>query len=150
MPHEPDAPDSVFLADFPAESADWRDEKLDEHWQRLLQIRSDVQRALERARAPEGDEEPIIGSSQQAELTVFAEGSTLKLLREYEDRLQTLFIVSDVELVEGQPSGDATVRCEVEASDADKCPRCWNYWVDPKSDDEICARCTEVIEGLDQ
>ena len=142
--------ESIFLSDFPDEAGPWRDDELDERWQRLLEIRQDVQRSLEDARAPEGDDEPIIGSSQEADLVVGATGSTLELLREYEDQLTALFIVSGVEVVEEEPEGDASVTCRVDAAGEDKCPRCWNFWVDPESDAEICSRCQRVVEELDQ
>ncbi len=149
LPTEEGAPESVFLAEFPTEAIDWRDEDLGQSWERLLEIRDEVQKAVEQARAPSGEEDPIIGSSQQAEVQVAAEGATLQMLREYEDRLAALFIVSDAEVVEGEADADSLVSCRVEASQGQKCPRCWNYWVEPGSDDEICSRCGEVVEGLD-
>ena len=142
--------ESVFLADFPDEAAAWNDEELGETWQQLLDIRGEVQQSLEAARAPEGDEEPTIGSSQEADLTVASQGGALELLREYEDQLEALFIVSGVEVVDGEPDEDRRVSCRVKSANAEKCPRCWNYWVEPGSDREICNRCVNVVEGLSE
>lgn len=148
LPHGEEAAESVFLSDFPEEAGQWINEELGDTWQRLLEVRSDVQRALEQARAPADDGEPTIGSSQEAHVVVSAEGKTLDLLREYEGALTALFIVSDADVSEGSVEGDASVQCKVRASSGHKCPRCWNYWVEPDSEDEICARCSDVVEGM--
>ncbi len=150
LPKAEDAPESVFLAEFPSSASDWHDGDLDGRWERLLEIRAEVQKALEEARAPSGGDEPIIGSSQEAEVEVVAEGDTGELLREYEDQLATLFIVSKAEVVEDETDAESAVACRVKTSKKNKCPRCWNYWVDPQSDDEICARCSQVVEGLQE
>ncbi|MFW5966585.1 MAG: isoleucine--tRNA ligase [Persicimonas sp.] len=146
MPHGDDAPDSVFLADFPNAPKEWRDDRVAGRWESLLEVRRVVQRALEQKR--QSDEEAI-GSSQEAHVTVTASGKTFSLLNEAADQLEAFFIVSQVTVEEGDVDGDEPVEVTVEAADGEKCPRCWNYWVEPGSDDEVCARCRQVISELD-
>jgi isoleucyl-tRNA synthetase len=149
LPLRDEDPDSVFLCDFPEGWETWLDEGLAAKWSRLLDARADVQKALEDVRVPRKQKKPgQIGSSQEAFVTVTASGATLELLREYEDDLAMLFIVSDAELVEGDVPDDQTVAAKVVPADGQKCPRCWNYWIESGSDDEVCSRCAEVIEQM--
>jgi isoleucyl-tRNA synthetase len=144
IPTAEDAPDSVFLSDFPDPSDKWRDESLESRWDRLMDVRETVQKALEQRR--QSSDEDSIGSSQEAHVELTAEGRTLELLEEYADDLAELFIVSEVDVREGEADGDIEVA--VSPADGEKCPRCWNYWVDPSSDDELCERCRGVVEAL--
>lgn len=143
------APVSVFLADFPEVPARWRDEELGARWEQLLEVRQAVQRALEEKRAPRKSKKPgQIGSSQEAHVTLRASGKTYALLEEVADDLAELFIVSRAELVEGEVVSGELVDVEVAVAQGDKCPRCWNFWVDPESGAEICSRCEGVVAQL--
>ena len=149
IPTEEKTLESIFLTDFPSEAADWRDDELGAKWEQLLEVRQEVQRAMEKVRAPRGKKkEGHIGSSQQAHVTVVAEGSTLEMLREYEGQLNAPFISSEAEVAEGPVDGEAPVKIKVRPSTGQKCPRCWNYWIEADSDEEICARCATVVQGL--
>ena len=149
IPTEEEALESIFLTDFPSEAANWRDDELGAKWEQLLEVRQEVQRAMEKVRAPRGQKkEGHIGSSQQAHVTVVAEGSTLEMLREYEGQLNALFISSEAEVAEGEVDGEAPVKVKVRPSTGQKCPRCWNYWIEAGSDEEICSRCASVVQGL--
>lgn len=143
LPTRSSAPDSVFLADFPEVPEAWRDEQLDHRWSRLLDIRKEVQKALETKR-----EADVIGDSQEAHVTLTADGPTLELLEEYDDQLVEFFIVSGVDLEDGSVDGEALVDCDVEPAEGEKCPRCWNFWVDPDGDDDVCQRCRQVVEQV--
>jgi len=147
LPAGPDVYESVFLADFPDPPEAWRDESLGARWKHLLEVREDVQRALEAER--QSDDEETVGNSQEARLTLRAEGRTLDLLEHYGDDLVELFIVSAVDVERGDVPDDRTVQTDVGRARGEKCPRCWNYWIEPESDDAICARCREVVDGLD-
>ncbi|MFB6352250.1 MAG: class I tRNA ligase family protein, partial [Bradymonadaceae bacterium] len=146
LPSGADDPDSVFLTDFPEPREEWRDEKLAGRWNRLMDIRGDVQKALEEKR--QSDSEDTIGSSQEAHVTLTASGRTFELLSDYEDDLVELVIVSDVDVEDGEVTGDGSVDVEVTPAAGEKCPRCWNYWVAPDSDFDVCERCREVVESL--
>ena len=66
------------------------------------------------------------------------------------ERLTEYFIVSKVTLQDGEVTGeDVRVDVQVTPSDSGKCPRCWNYWVAPASEDETCPRCTTVVQNLE-
>lgn len=148
LPTGDDGPESIFLADFPDPPQQWRDEELGRRWERLLEVREDVQRALETER--QSDAESAIGSSQEARLTLRADGSIYELLDSYTDDLVELFIVSAVDLERGETPEDRAVAVEVEPAEGEKCPRCWNYWRAPGRDDEICERCRRVVDRIER
>lgn len=148
LPHREGEAASVFLSDFPDadEWGAWRDDELAQTWDDLLAVRDEVQKALEEVRVPRKQKQPgQIGSSQEAIVAVTTQGRTLDLLRRYEDELARLFIVSGVSLAEGAPPEDRLVGVEATPSSNDKCPRCWNYWIESGSDDEVCSRCASVL-----
>ncbi len=63
-----------------------------------------------------------IGSSLEAKVTLSASGGTLELLRAHQNELRYIFIVSQVELLEG---GELSI--SVSRAAGEKCERCWNY-----------------------
>ena len=134
---------SVFLADFPSAPDEWLDEALTLRWQRLWDIRREVTGCLEDARKA-GD----IGHSLDARVTLAAKGDDARLLTGLgTDELATVFIVSQVELVEG---GTREQLVEVSPAAGSKCSRCWNYCetVGTHADHpEACSRCCAVVAG---
>lgn len=139
---------SVHLADFPSDYTSWRSQYLEERWERLLEIRSDVQKALEEVRVPKKEKKPgQIGSSQEAHIVIQASGDTLNLLRDFEEALPQLFIVSSVEVEKGEVPPNAVVGVHVLAADGKRCERCWNYWITSESASKLCDRCASVVES---
>ncbi|HYM00689.1 MAG TPA: isoleucine--tRNA ligase, partial [Blastocatellia bacterium] len=111
--------DSVHLEVFPKPSYEQPDKQLLESWEKLLDVRSAVQKALEERRA-----EKLIGGSLEAKVTINAPAETLALLQKYADDLPALFIVSQVVL---NPSASGNLTVEVAHADGQKCERCWNW-----------------------
>jgi len=155
-------PESVHLMTFPEDRGEWLDEGLEEEWERLLEVRHEVARALELAR-----QRRIIGSSLEARVFIVQapEEQWMPLLRgKGTALLKTLFIVSDVRLEEVPASG-VRVRYEsqdipelvVEVLKADpadgwrKCERCW-VWSESVGQDSdqpaLCERCGAIVRSL--
>jgi isoleucyl-tRNA synthetase len=133
---------SIHLAQFPTAAAAENSEALLASWERLYAIRDDVLRALEEARVAKQ-----IGSSLQAKLTLKASGEALELLRKHESDLRYVFIVSQVELVEGQAGGEVAIT--IAAADGTKCERCWNYSTRVGESEvypTVCERCVAALE----
>lgn len=152
MPHtESDNLYSIMFNDMPAfcDCALLNDEKLDEKYDMLLKIRSDVSKALELARG-----EKIIGHSLNAKVHLIADGKTYDFLKENEQDLVTVFIVSAV-CVEKGTSDDGykaeevdSLSIKVTAAEGEKCERCWMFsdTVGLNADHPtLCARCAEAI-----
>ena len=150
LPKREGAPTSVFLADFPSaeEWGDWQDDELAATWDGLLEVRDEVQRALEAVRVPRKQKQPgQIGSSQEAVVTLRTNGARADLLERYADELGRLFIVSGVDLERGEAAGESGIDVEVVPATAARCERCWNHWIGESATADICDRCDEVLKS---
>jgi len=111
-----------------------------ERWDKLREVRETVNKALETSR-----QKGEIGKSLEAKVVISVkDGGALSLLKQYEKILPEVFIVSQVEVLEGE---DPVVVVPLEGA---KCPRCWNVPVGfvKAGEDELCPRCAEVISKL--
>jgi isoleucyl-tRNA synthetase len=116
---------SVHLIELSELPADWADPALDEKWQVLRQLRTQVTEAIEPLRR-----DKVIGSSLEAEVTVPSDEDPALLAE--------LFITSTVH------KGD---EIKVTKTANHKCGRCWRYMPDVKQDGDLDARCREVVNG---
>jgi isoleucyl-tRNA synthetase len=126
----------------------------EEFWGRVLVIREQVSRQLERLR-----ETARIGSSLDAEVDLYVDAETARLLGALEDELRFVFITSAARVhpLEERPaeafdagSSGMPLWIQVRASGFAKCVRCWHHRADVGSDrahPEICARCVENVAG---
>ena len=129
------------MAEFPSVSGA-RDEKLAARWEKLFPVRDEVLKSLEEARAAK-----LIGSSLEAKVILAATGETLDLLRTYADDLRFIFIVSQVELTEGE-----ALSIKVEKAEGEKCERCWNYSLLVGANvryPAACERCAEALTEIE-
>jgi isoleucyl-tRNA synthetase len=141
-------PESVFLAtwhELPAPPADFS--QID--WPRLIALRSDVSRELERLRVA-GE----IGAPLQAELDVYCQPDQYPRLAALGEELRFLMITSKarVHWAETPPAGAVAADSvpgggtwlAVSRTSAPKCVRCWHHTDDVGSvaaHPELCARC---------
>jgi isoleucyl-tRNA synthetase len=151
MPAHEDLP-SVHLALFPKARPALVNDRLEERWSRLLAVRDDVARELEKLRA-----EKKIGSGLDATVALHAEGDLLELLRAHEALLPEVFIVSEAAVVggacaEAAAGADAPgLGVVARPSHRAKCARCWRLLPSVGQDaehPELCERCATVVRGL--
>ncbi|MCL5040801.1 MAG: isoleucine--tRNA ligase [Firmicutes bacterium] len=152
LPKIPGHPRSVQLTDWPQVKEEYLDEELGSRWGKLLEIRAEVYRVLEKFRA-----EKVIGSSQEAAVELYAGGELGNLLRRYLKDLPTIFITSRVDLygpAAARPEGTEAAQgidglmVRVYRAPGEKCPRCWNYSVDVGKEErfpDLCPRCAQVM-----
>ncbi len=137
---------SVFLADLPAAGATPPDPELTRRWEDLLKIRALVNRELEAARR-----DKIIGAPLDAQVTLTASGRAWDLLKQYENELPDIFIVSAVHLVEG-PAAETeglAAAARVEPCSHPKCPRCWVHAPEvPEDQSIVCNKCADALERI--
>jgi isoleucyl-tRNA synthetase len=137
--------DSVHLTQFPLDAESYADATIDERWAQLIEIRDEVNTALEGAR-----QDKVIGTSLAAAVTIVARGDKLALLQRHENDLPMLFIASEVMVLPAADDEAPGVR--VARAAGQKCPRCWRF-VDTThahgagADDELCLRCTDALAG---
>lgn len=151
MPHtEEDDMRHVMLNQMPVADAAFDDEALEEKWNQLIAIRSDVSKVLETARA-----QKLIGQSLGAKVVIQASGTNEALLLEYRDMLAEIFIVSQVELVDMAPVDaiemESGLKIAVATATGEKCERCWMFSESVGQDNEhptLCKRCAERVKSL--
>ncbi len=150
LPGARERAESVHLTLFPEVEPQYLDEKLAERFDRLLQVRGEVSKALEIAR-----QNKLIGNSLEAQVAIQAPDGLSAFLRENEGLLKDLFIVSQVELadrVDGKAHSSSDIeglRILVTRAPGKKCDRCWMY--DPRIPDSpqhptVCPRCRKMLE----
>jgi isoleucyl-tRNA synthetase len=118
-----------------------RSDGLRSDWERIFAIRDDVLKALEEAR-----NKKQIGSSLEAKVILTADAETTRFLADFFDQLRYIFIVSQVEVHEGN-----TMKVAIQKADGTKCERCWNYSTHVGEFERfptVCERCNEALEQI--
>lgn len=143
------------------------------HWHKLRQLRTEVNKVLEQARA-----EKAIGSSLEAKVLLYVADpqfrqqlqflnppaqsllpTSYSLLPTHDvDELRYLFIASQVELLDSpEPLAEVkysvttdTLGIGVIQAEGEKCDRCWNYSIHVGESVEhplLCERCIPALVG---
>lgn len=125
----------------------------EDKWQKLQVIRDEVNKALEIKR-----QAGVIGSGLAAKITLYVEPNELSWLQAFADELKFFFITShcDIESKEHVSAEglfqneDQSIWIDVQASEHEKCERCWHrHETVGKSDvhPSLCLRCEGNISG---
>ena len=124
----------------------------DAFWAQLLSVRAEVNKALESAR-----NEKLIGSSLQAEVSLFATAALASQLEQLSDELRFVLLTSKAKViaVTEQPANTLTTEIEglwlsVAVTTAKKCERCWHHVEDVGAQEghgDICGRCVTNVAG---
>jgi isoleucyl-tRNA synthetase len=143
--------ESVHVAVFPTREAlaVLMDAELLNRWTRLLAIREQVLAKIEPLR-----KEKVIGSSLQARVRLTPTPADCAFLKAHERLLPMLFIVSQVEIMDGASGAeDGKPIVDVATATGVKCERCWRYVPAVATDPAwagICARCQSALQPGDQ
>ena len=155
MPHAAtDKTASIFLNDMPAYDESLAFPEVVARWSALFDLRDDVMKALEIARA-----DKLIGKSLDAKVTVWAANDEqYELLSAFADQLATVFITSQATALKGAAAEGAFTETEsgiavlVEPAEGQKCDRCWTFVTDAIEDVDaegnvgcLCPRCHKVV-----
>ena len=87
-----------------------------------------------------------IGSSLEAKVVLTTDSETTGFLLDRYEQLRYIFIVSQVEVHEGD-----ALKVEIQKADGTKCDRCWNYSThvgDFERFPTVCERCNEALEQI--
>lgn len=157
---------SVFESGWVKLEENWKQPELAKFWQKLREIRAEVNQVMEKAR-----KEKMIGSSLEAKVLLYVSDENFRKqleqinpstteLKQHNgvDQLRYLFICSQVELLEtpnklkGLEYSDESedLGIGVVKADGEKCDRCWNYSVhvgESTEDPTICERCVAALAG---
>jgi isoleucyl-tRNA synthetase len=154
LPHVPGEPQSVHMALFPSaeEFEAAFDEERSKKWERLLELRDEILKALEAARNAKR-----ISAGLEARVILRSRDGLAELLKEYSSSLPSLLIVSQVDVLpfDGSVASDVpdTYHIGVERADGKKCERCWNYstHVGDSSDyPTLCERCVAALREIER
>ena len=121
-------------------------------WPALIALKADVARELERLRAA-----GALGSSLEAEVTLYVPKDLAQRFESIKDELRFLFITSDAQVLTPSTLPESAVKAshddvwiEVTPVSHTKCVRCYqlraDVGIDPRHP-EICARCVKNVEG---
>jgi isoleucyl-tRNA synthetase len=128
---------SIFLEPFPKPNKQWVDKALATEFATLLEMRSKVSKVLEELR-----NEKTIGSSLDAQVCIVTSGENYKILNKYKENLCEMFIISQVDLTEGDESITA------KKANGEKCVRCWNYSEKTGGNPKYPQACPKCVEAL--
>lgn len=153
MPKVAGMPESIQLADWPVAHEDYLDKQLEEKWNKLLDIRGELTKALEQARRTK-----VIGHSLDAAITVYAANEMYDQLTALGEELATMLIVSKASIIQGVDqapgsayrSADLPLAVVVTPANGDKCERCWIYSDTIGADAQhstLCHRCASVLQS---
>ena len=143
---------SIHISQLPEVTPAFKDGELAARWEYLLDIRGEVTKKLEEARA-----QKLIGHPLDARITITAGGDAYNALQPYADELRSILIVSKANLtkddtLKGTPDGSAVegVRIDVDAAPGDKCERCWVHDTTVGANHEQPTVCQRCLAALDQ
>ena len=140
MPHKKgDNIESIMLEYWPKVNEKYENKDLEEEWDKIIKIKDEVSKSLEKARV-----EKIIGHSLNAKVIIYINNNDYKFLKEKEELLKEVFIVSEVKVEKADE-----LNVVVELADGEKCERCWGYSRTVGEDKEnptICKKCSEVLK----
>ena len=136
MPYE-DA-ESVHLTDFPVKNV-IEDAALEAKWDKLLEVRDDVNKALEESR-----NEKVIGKSLEAAVEVYSNDAEEVELLNSVANLNQFFIVSKVAVKENDGVAYDLATVKVTKAEGHRCERCWNI-VDEVNEEGLCPRCASIL-----
>ena len=143
MPHrEGENKESVMLSYYPEVNEKFENKELEEKWNKIINVKEAVAKELEIARA-----EKIIGHSLNAKVTIYADEEEYKILKENEEIILPVLIVSALQIENKKV--DNGIEVKVEIAPGEKCERCWMYSETVGEDKEnptICKKCSEALK----
>ncbi len=129
------------------------DQAFEQEWEQILSVKRAVSKSLEGLRQAK-----TIGSSLEGEVDLYVGNDKVKsTLQKHIDELRYYFLVSKVELKDGEVPSDALdaedsnlkIKAITRKSAGQKCARCWNYYSSEQMDKtyaDICHRCGPIVK----
>jgi isoleucyl-tRNA synthetase len=144
---------TIFALRFEPEATNMTDDERI-RWEKLVAIRSEVNRAIEPKR-----KDGVIGKSLDAQVTIYTTKEIRELVASDDIDPHEFFIVSKLNLddIANAPSdifqGEEIedIKIAIEPATGEKCERCWRISENLGTDAEFsdaCPRCTQVLKTL--
>ena len=147
--------ENVQMAEMPKVNPEWMNEKMADLWDQILELRTDVAKALEKAR-----QEKMINHPLTAHVDLYPNEAQYGFLQQVPN-LAEIFIVSDLTMhgpQEDRPEGVQQAEVHeglgilVQPAKGEKCERCWMFDEKVGKNEEhptLCPRCSTVVGSLD-
>ena len=138
--------ESVMLTNYPNYNEQYENEEIRTKWEKIVKIKEIVAKKLEEARA-----EKVIGHSLNAKVIIYAEAEDYNFIKENLQLLQSVFIISSLEVQKNERADEEKLGVKVEVAPGEKCERCWMYSETVGEDHDqptLCHRCAEVMKKL--
>jgi isoleucyl-tRNA synthetase len=149
--------ESIFFTEFPAPQPERLDTAQDARWNKLIQVRSSITKALEAARRAK-----LIGHPLEAEVVIEVSGDWSDFIHAEWEQVKDVCIISELTGCEDRstlPDLEFFISEEipelavaVRAAQGDKCERCWTRDTFVGSDNDhpqLCKRCLDVVLAVD-
>lgn len=144
MPHtKKEQVESVMLTILPEVNEKYENKQLEEKWNHILELKELVSKELELARSNK-----TIGHSLNAKVTLFANEKEYDFLKENQELLKTVLIVSDLEVQPNARKDETKIGVKVEVAEGKKCERCWKYSVTVGENTNYPTLCHDCSEAL--
>jgi isoleucyl-tRNA synthetase len=134
--------DSIHLHTFPKVEDKYLSMIDEKSWEALLSIRETILKEIEEAR-----NNKVIGDSLEAHVKLELNDTLFPVIEANCDLLKEILVVSAIDVAKNESE-----RIVIEKTTGNKCPRCWNWFLEDTSGNEhpeLCPRCSEVAMELD-
>lgn len=117
-------------------------------WRIIDSVKTECNRIIEGMRKTSG-----IGSSLEAEVTLYVNDELADVLEKLEDELRFVLITSQANVVRGEGGEETEIKglgLDIKVSTEAKCDRCWHRREDvgqDKNHPELCGRCVTNVDG---
>ncbi len=148
--------ESIFFTEFPEIKEKALEDELEQRWNNLIKIRSEITGALEIARR-----DKVIGHPLEAEVLLGVEGDLADFIKKEWKTIKEICIVSELSELSTASVGNLPVvesedvlglKIAIQAAPGEKCERCWIRSTtvgDNVNHPQICDRCSTVIADMD-
>ena len=123
-------------------------EKLLQDWQQIREIRNLSNKAIENLRG-----EGKIGSSLESEVKILVDKNApelLQILGNLGEDLKYILLSSKAEVVTVDKNDNGeNIQIEVLPISSSKCARCWHRSEDVDQNTQLCPRCQQAINGVE-
>jgi isoleucyl-tRNA synthetase len=126
---------SLLELEFPKIDGRYLDAKLEERWEKILEIRSKAYKETEELRA-----QKQVSQTLQCDIIIEGSAKDLEPLKNVDNELTDIFLVSSVTLIEGEK-----LLVKALVTQNKKCERCWRF-VESVKESNICRRCADAIK----
>lgn len=142
MPHsKDDNTENVVFTNMPEQANITVEDGFMDKWDRIHELRDNVKKTLESF-----IKDKTIKSSLEAVVNLSASGKTFEFLSGVKDELAAAFIVSSVNIAQGDTD---EIKIEIEKANGGKCERCWSISETVGENSEhptLCSRCCEILK----